>query len=230
MRQPRALTRLASTLSSEPESAPLRVAVLLSGGVDSSLALNCCVAAGHSVTAFYLQIWFQEDFVNSWEACPWEEDLSYATAVAAQAGVPLTVVPLTTQYWDRVVATCVGEISAGRTPNPDVLCNSRVKFGAFLEYLEKEYAGQFDRVASGHYARLQRHSGHASASLAPLLTACADTHKDQTYFLAALSPKQLGRAMFPLGGRVGRRSISTCYSLSVSTTHTLFLTLFTQAD
>jgi hypothetical protein len=65
------------------------VALLLSGGVDSALALNCAVAAGHAVSAFYLQIWFEEDFRNSWDACPWEEDLAYARATCAQAGVPL---------------------------------------------------------------------------------------------------------------------------------------------
>ena len=123
---------------SEPASAPLRVAVLLSGGVDSTFALNACCAAGHAVTAFYLQIWFLEDFRNTWDACPWEEDLEYARAVCEQAGVPLEarcllrrsalsqpltlsafllssqVVPLTKEYWERVVGFCVGEIGAGR--------------------------------------------------------------------------------------------------------------------
>ena len=75
--------------SCEPDAAPLRVAVLLSGGVDSSVALNLVAAAGHRVTAFYLQIWFQEDFRNYWDACPWEEDLAYARAVCDQARVPL---------------------------------------------------------------------------------------------------------------------------------------------
>ena len=185
--------------SCEPESAPLRVAVLLSGGVDSSLALNLACGAGHTVTAFYLQIWFQEDFANFWDACPWEEDLAYARAVCDQAGVQLKVVPLTAQYWERVVSACVADIAAGRTPNPDVLCNSRIKFGAFLEYLEGEHGGSFDRVASGHYARVARHSGPEGATLPPVLTACSDAVKDQTYFLAALTAKQLGKAMFPLG-------------------------------
>lgn len=182
--------------SCEPESAPLRVAVLLSGGVDSSLALNLACGAGHRVTAFYLQIWFQEDFANFWDACPWEEDLAYARAVCDQAGVQLKVVPLTAQYWERVVSACVADIAAGRTPNPDVLCNSRIKFGAFMEYLDAEHGGAFDRVASGHYALLHR---HRDSHLPPVLAACSDTVKDQTYFLAALTPRQLGRAMFPLG-------------------------------
>jgi len=157
----------------------LRVAVLVSGGVDSSVALQLVRAAGHEVVAFYLQIWFQEDFRNFWDACPWEEDLGYArqvrgggdggggnraaaayissrgkgfcicvrlvAAVGAtqlspanhtantktllqvceSAGVDLEVVPMTDAYWERVVSHSVAEIKAGRTPNPDMLCNSR---------------------------------------------------------------------------------------------------------
>eukprot|EP00887_Chlorella_sp_A99_P003754 scaffold7.g3754.t1 len=186
----------------EPGAAPLRVALLLSGGVDSSLALHLLRAAGH-----------EEDFRNSWDACPWEEDLSYCRQVCAQLGVPLEIVPLTAQYWDRVVAHCLGEIRAGRTPNPDVLCNSRVKFGAFFEHLEAAHGGRFDRIASGHYARLLRPApgggggggggegtnggigggGHVALALTP------DAVKDQTYFLAHLSQAQLARTMFPLG-------------------------------
>ncbi|GIL55295.1 hypothetical protein Vafri_10858 [Volvox africanus] len=134
----------------------LNVAVLLSGGVDSSLALRLLRAAGHTCRAFYLQIWFQEDFRNFWDACPWEEDLQYARQVCESLGVPLEVVPLTAEYWDRVVSSSVEEIRAGRTPNPDIWCNSRVKFGAFYDYLERTYGTTFDRVASGHYACVQR--------------------------------------------------------------------------
>jgi tRNA U34 2-thiouridine synthase MnmA/TrmU len=201
----------------ERAAAPLRVAVLVSGGVDSSLALQLVCAAGHAPTAFYLQIWFQEDFRNFWDACPWEEDLRYARAVCEALGVPLVVVPMTQQYWDSVVADSVREIKAGRTPNPDMLCNSRVKFGAFVEYLEQQHPGAFDRVASGHYARVARSdsgavsssggssNGGAGAAAAPplppppRLLMAPDAVKDQTYFLAALSPAQLARCMFPLG-------------------------------
>jgi len=121
-----------------PESAPLRVAVLVSGGVDSSLALKLVTAAGHQATAFYLQIWFQEDFRNFWDACPWEEDLQYAQQVCDALGVPLVVVPLTQQYWDRVVSHSVAEIKEGRTPNPDMLCNSRWVIVVFA-LLKKRY-------------------------------------------------------------------------------------------
>ncbi|KAI7843379.1 hypothetical protein COHA_002977 [Chlorella ohadii] len=214
----------------EPGAAPLQVAVLLSGGVDSSLALHLLKAAGHQVTAFYLQIWFQEDFRNFWDACPWEEDLAYCQAVCERLGVELRMVPLTEQYWDRVVAHCIAEIRQGRTPNPDVLCNSRVKFGAFYEYLEQEHGAAFDRVASGHYARLERSptpgpaeaaaaaeaAGERGPQPAPLaqqqqqqqhggeqqdvrLALTPDAVKDQTYFLAHLSQRQLARTLFPLG-------------------------------
>ena len=169
----------------------LNVAVLLSGGVDSSLALYLLQkVAGHNVTAFYLQIWFQEDFRNSWDACPWEEDLEYCQKVCEALGVPLKTVPLTNEYWDRVVQHSIKEVRAGRTPNPDMLCNSRVKFGAFYEYLEANHADEFDRVASGHYASLRK----GALALTP------DVVKDQTYFLANLRPQQLRKAMFPLGG------------------------------
>jgi tRNA-5-taurinomethyluridine 2-sulfurtransferase len=89
--------------------------------------------------------------------------------VCAQLGVPLTTVPLTKQYWDRVVSFCVKEIHSGRTPNPDVLCNSRVKFGAFFEYL-RTHPAQFDRVASGHYARVDSEPNLHADSLSDAVT------------------------------------------------------------
>lgn len=181
---------------SDPCRSPLKVAVLLSGGVDSSCALHLLKKAGHHVTAFYLQIWFQEDFRNYWDRCPWEDDLDYCQQVCKAAGVELHTVPLTNQYWDRVVSHSIAQIKAGRTPNPDILCNSRVKFGAFYEYLSEQQDGNFDRIASGHYARILR----ADDPDEPVRLALApDPVKDQTYFLAHLSQIQLSKVMFPLG-------------------------------
>eukprot|EP00850_Spirogloea_muscicola_P015895 SM000125S26100 [mRNA] locus=s125:291752:295371:+ [translate_table: standard] len=235
----------------EPAGRRLRVAVLLSGGVDSSVALRLLLAAGHSCVAFYLKIWFQvprlsstvqstssprgqatycsyddvwgryrvratwvsslelamlalaqEDFRNSWSACPWEEDLQYAQAVCDEVGVELRVVPLTDDYWDLVVTHSVAEIRAGRTPNPDMLCNSRIKFGAFYDAID---FSNFDRVASGHYARLERlPTADPSCLLSTsnehvALLVSADEVKDQTYFLSHLTQEQLFRALFPLG-------------------------------
>ena len=179
----------------------LKVAMLLSGGVDSSLALHLLSAAGHDVTAFYLQIWFQEDFRNFWDSCPWEEDLKYCTQVCDRLGVPLKVVPLTNEYWDKVVTHCIKETKAGRTPNPDILCNSRIKFGAFFDYLNSQEEDNFDRIASGHYARVKRTfssvDGNEIEETHLVLT--PDDVKDQTYFLAHLTQDQLKRCMFPIG-------------------------------
>ncbi|CAH9090328.1 unnamed protein product [Cuscuta epithymum] len=178
-----------------PDKSPLKLAVLVSGGVDSSVALRLLHAAGHSCTAFYLKIWFQEDFENFWSECPWEEDLKYVKAVCDQVDVRLQVVHLTDEYWNNVVSYIINEYRCGRTPNPDVLCNTRIKFGAFMDTIS---GMEFDFVASGHYAKIV----HASSDqpLQPsVLELSKDVVKDQTYFLSHLSQSQLKRLIFPLG-------------------------------
>ncbi|XP_061350241.1 uncharacterized protein LOC133295419 [Gastrolobium bilobum] len=174
---------------------PLRVAVLVSGGVDSSVALRLLNAAGHSCTAFYLKIWFQEDFENFWSECPWEEDLKYAKAVCNQVQVPLEVVHLTDEYWENVVSYIIEEYRCGRTPNPDVLCNTRIKFGAFLDAISDM---GFDYVASGHYANVV-HPLADQKDEPSVLELSQDMVKDQTYFLSHLSQSQLKQLLFPLG-------------------------------
>lgn len=166
----------------------MRCAVLLSGGVDSSVALALLKEQGHDITAFYLKIWL-EDELSFLGDCPWQEDLSFVQAVCKQQGVPCEVIPLQRAYWDRVVSHTISEIRVGRTPNPDILCNQRVKFGAFFDVI----GANFDRVATGHYARVEERDG-----LYHLLTA-PDLIKDQTYFLSFLSQTQLSRALFPVG-------------------------------
>jgi tRNA-specific 2-thiouridylase len=170
----------------------MRIAVLLSGGVDSSVALRLLHAAGHELTAFYLKVWLEDELAHL-GACPWEDDLRYARAVCEAVDVPLEVVPLQREYHERVVAWTVAELRAGRTPSPDVLCNRSVKFGAFVERLGAARAG-FDKVASGHYARVD-HDGSRWRLLRGV-----DPVKDQTYFLFQLDQEQLARAVFPLGG------------------------------
>ncbi|KAK9115744.1 hypothetical protein Sjap_014691 [Stephania japonica] len=173
----------------------LKVAVLLSGGVDSSVALRLLHHAGHSCTAFYLKIWFQEDFENFWSECPWDEDLKYAKAVCEQVGIPLQVVHLTDEYWKNVVSYIIEEYRCGRTPNPDVLCNTRIKFGAFMDAISSL---DFDYVASGHYACLL-HPSLSQRDGVSVLELSEDMVKDQTYFLSHLSQNQLRRLLFPLG-------------------------------
>ncbi len=163
--------------------------MLLSGGVDSSVALALLKEQGHDITAFYLKIWL-EDETSFLGHCPWEEDLSYARAVCKQLDVPLSVVPFQKDYYKRVVSYTLNEVRAGRTPNPDVLCNREVKFGAFVE----RYGADFEKVATGHYARV-----HTDARGITHLLRAPDPIKDQTYFLAMVRQEQLAHALFPIG-------------------------------
>lgn len=168
----------------------MKIAVLTSGGVDSSVALMRLAEEGaHELTAFYLKIWLEDElaFLGS---CPWEEDLENAGAACRLAGVPLEVVSLQQEYLDTVVAYAISELEAGRTPSPDVMCNRMVKFGAFSDRI----CDRVDRVASGHYARVIERDGLAR------LHRSADPRKDQTYFLCQVRQSQLARAVFPVGG------------------------------
>lgn len=166
----------------------MKVAMLLSGGVDSSVALRLLLDQGHDVTAFYIKVWLEEEFAGLGD-CPWEEDVRYARSVCEQLGVPLKIQSLQTEYFERIVSYAVEELKAGRTPSPDVYCNRRIKFGAFLEAIGDGY----DRVATGHYARVEERDGRAHLLRAP------DPVKDQTYFLCMVTQEQLQRVMFPLG-------------------------------
>jgi tRNA-specific 2-thiouridylase len=166
-----------------------RVAVLTSGGVDSSVALCRLVEeGGHSLTAFYIKIWLEDElaFLGS---CPWQEDLDYLHQICDSCGVPLEVVSLQREYYRTVVGYALDELRAGRTPSPDVICNRAIKFGAFLSTID----GSFDLVASGHYARTVERDGtvHLLRSLDPV--------KDQTYFLCQLTQPQVARCRFPIG-------------------------------
>ncbi|KAL7506072.1 hypothetical protein ACHAXN_003397 [Cyclotella atomus] len=171
-----------------------RVAMLLSGGVDSSVALHLLLRQNYNVTAFYLRIWLEDELAHLGE-CPWEDDLKVCQAVCEHAGdVPLQTVSLGKEYRERVVQYTIDEARKGRTPNPDINCNSRVKFGCFLEYIESN-GMEFDYIASGHYARLEDDADgtHKRLFRAP------DPVKDQSYFLCALTQKQLSKVLFPIG-------------------------------
>jgi tRNA-specific 2-thiouridylase len=166
----------------------MKIAVLLSGGVDSSVAMRLLKEQNPDVTAFYLKIWLQDEFSFLGD-CPWEEDLEFARAVCKQASVPLEVLPLQTEYWDNVVSYTIAEIKEGRTPNPDMFCNRLIKFGEFYKKIDSS----FEKVASGHYARVEKLNDKY------LLKTSPDPVKDQTYFLAYLTQEQLSRALFPIG-------------------------------
>jgi len=177
----------------------MKIAVLASGGVDSSVALRLLKDQGHELTAFYIKIWM-EDKYSFLGKCPWEEDLGYLEKVCKQAKVPLEIVPLQKEYWARVVAEAIKEVKAGRTPNPDILCNQFIKFGVFYDYIGQD----FDKVATGHYAEVDPFltsplvRGRKEKEIYRLKCS-PDKVKDQTYFLARLNQEQLARAVFPIG-------------------------------
>lgn len=166
----------------------MKISVLISGGVDSSVALRLLKDKGYELTAFYLKIWL-EDELSFLGECPWEDDLAYARAVCEDMEVPLEVVPFQKEYRERVVAYAIAEAQAGRTPNPDMLCNARIKFGAFYDV----FGERFDKVATGHYAQIEEKDRKFFLKMSP------DSVKDQTYFLSQLSQKQLSQALFPIG-------------------------------
>ena len=167
----------------------MKIAVLVSGGVDSSVALRLLVDAGHTVTAFYLKIWLEDELAFLGD-CPWEEDLHYVRSVCEQVSVPLEIVPFQKEYWAQVVSYTMNEVKEGRTPNPDMLCNARIKFGAFYDVIAER---GFEKIASGHYAQVEALDGVAVLVMSP------DPIKDQTYFLSQLSQEQVSRALFPIG-------------------------------
>lgn len=166
----------------------MSTAVLISGGVDSSVALRLVCKQGIVPTAFYLKIWL-EDELSYLGNCPWEDDLSVVRQVCAQAGVSLEVISLQHEYWDIVVKYTVDSVKAGRTPSPDILCNQYIKFGAFFDAVDK----QFNKVVTGHYALTEEQDGIA------YLKKAIDPVKDQTYFLSRLNQNQLSKLWFPLG-------------------------------
>jgi len=164
-----------------------RVIVGLSGGVDSSVAALLLKRAGHEVVGVFMKNWEDDD---TDEHCTSREDLVDAAAVADVLGIELEAVNFAEEYRQRVFATFLAEYRAGRTPNPDVLCNSEIKFRAFLDHA---LALGADRIATGHYARVR----HAGARVE--LLKASDATKDQSYFLHRLTQAQLSPVAFPLG-------------------------------
>jgi len=170
-----------------------RVVVGMSGGVDSSVAAWLLARQGFEVIGVFMKNWEDDD---TDEYCTSREDLVDAAAVADVIGVELDAVNFAAEYRERVFAHFVRDYAAGRTPNPDVLCNSEIKFRAFLDHA---LALGADAIATGHYARVAR---DASGSVE--LLKADDLSKDQTYFLHRLSQAQLAPVRFPLGGMTKR--------------------------
>jgi tRNA-specific 2-thiouridylase len=166
-----------------------RIVVGLSGGVDSSVAALLLQQQGYRVEGLFMKNWEEDDTADY---CSATEDLKDAQAVADRLKIPLHTVNFASEYWDHVFAYFLDEYRAGRTPNPDVLCNREIKFRAFLDFA-REHLGA-SHIATGHYAALERNGDHRH------LIRAADENKDQTYFLYMLDQSQLRHALFPLGG------------------------------
>jgi tRNA-specific 2-thiouridylase len=169
----------------KPDPNNRRVILGLSGGVDSAVAAVRLIEAGADVHALHMTNWEDEDGY-----CTAAEDLQDARNVCEQLGIPLHHVNFAKQYRDRVFQYFLDEYAAGRTPNPDVLCNREIKFGVFREHA-KRLGGEL--LATGHYARTAVIDGQTC------LLKAADLNKDQSYFLHAVSAEALGETVFPLG-------------------------------
>ncbi len=155
-----------------------RVLVAMSGGVDSSVAAALLVEQGYDVVG---------GFMHNWSGCDWEEDQRDAMRVAANLDVPLEIFNFEKEYRERVHDYMIAEYKAGRTPNPDVLCNSTIKFDLLIKEMERL---DCDYLATGHYAR-KSDDGR--------LLKGVDQNKDQSYFLCRLTKEQLSHVLFPVG-------------------------------
>ena len=164
------------------------VVVGMSGGVDSAVAALLLKRQGYRVIGLFMKNWEDDD---DGEYCSTREDLVDAAAAAEVIGVEIEAVNFAAEYKDRVFADFLGEYAAGRTPNPDVLCNAEIKFKAFLEHAMQLGAG---RIATGHYAGVRERDGRFE------LVRASDAAKDQSYFLHRLNQAQLSKVLFPLCG------------------------------
>lgn len=164
----------------------MRIAALISGGVDSAVAVHRLVEEGHDVHLFYIRIG-RDDGTGD---CSADEDIEICRLIAARYGLPLDIVPLHDEYWEHVMQYALDTVKAGLTPNPDIMCNLVIKFGFFEERIGKH----FDMTASGHYA-----STEIDGNGLKWLSTAVDPVKDQTDFLARITYQQLKHIIFPLG-------------------------------
>lgn len=167
------------------QDSPKRIIVGMSGGVDSSVCALLLKQQGYEVSGLFMKNW--EDYPDG--ECPAVQDSQDVMAVCEQIGIEMDGVNFAAEYWDRVFEYFLEEYKAGRTPNPDVLCNKEVKFKAFLDYALAQGA---DKIATGHYAKVEFRDGYYR------LLKAADHNKDQTYFLYTLGQQQLSKTLFPL--------------------------------
>jgi len=163
----------------------MKVAVLISGGVDSAVAVERLMSQGHDLHLFYIRIGLDTDEGD----CSAEEDIEMCSLISRRYGLPFDVVSLHEEYWENVMEYALKTVKSGLTPNPDIMCNKIIKFG----YFEQRWGHEFDRTATGHYATTRIIDGRV------WLGTAVDPVKDQTDFLARISYDQLKHLMFPIG-------------------------------
>lgn len=165
-----------------------KVIVGMSGGVDSSVSAYLLQQQGYQVAGLFMKNWEEDD---NEEYCSAATDLADAQAVCDKLGIELHTVNFAAEYWDNVFELFLAEYKAGRTPNPDILCNKEIKFKAFLEFAAEDLGA--DYIATGHYVRRRDIDGTTQ------LLRGVDTNKDQSYFLYTLSHEQVAQSLFPVG-------------------------------
>jgi tRNA-specific 2-thiouridylase len=171
------------------------IIVGMSGGVDSSVTALLLLEQGHQVTGLFMKNWEEDDGT---EYCTAMKDLADAQQVCDKLGIELKTVNFAAEYWDEVFEVFLSEFKAGRTPNPDILCNKHVKFKAFLDYAIDDLGAEC--IATGHYARVASFPGQGHGNEGEFfLLKGLDPNKEQSYFLYTLGQKQLSRTLFPIG-------------------------------
>lgn len=165
----------------------MKIAALVSGGVDSSVTIPLLKEQGYNPHIFYIKIGMEDD--DAFMDCPSEEDIEITTWIASKYDCEFDIVDLQQEYWATVVKYTIETVKKGLTPNPDIMCNLMIKFGAFND----RYGQHFDKIATGHYATTYEGTNGV------FLGTAADKIKDQTYFLGQITYPQLSKVMFPIG-------------------------------